>query len=159
MKALHRGVKETEKAVKKAPLKGLNTSSTDGVPGLVVIAGDISPLDVISHIPVLCEDHGVPYIYVRSRADLGVAASTKRSCSVVMLKPEGKKSNKTEEDKKDEDAAMDGTGDAEKKVDPAEYLQSWKEIVKVVQKQWTAQVEPWVKGIHPRQNAAGMKAR
>ena len=33
----------------------------------VVIAGDISPIDVISHIPVACEDHKVPYAYVPSR--------------------------------------------------------------------------------------------
>lgn len=33
----------------------------------MVIAGDISPIDVISHIPVACEDHKVPYAYVPSR--------------------------------------------------------------------------------------------
>lgn len=50
-------------------------------------------MDVISHIPVLCEDHGVPYIYVTSRAELGAAASTSRPTSVVMitLEPGGKK--------------------------------------------------------------------
>lgn len=50
-------------------------------------------MDVISHIPVLCEDHGVPYIYVTSRAELGAAASTNRPTSVVMITREavGKK--------------------------------------------------------------------
>ena len=49
-------------------------------------------MDVISHIPVLCEDHGVPYIYVTSRAELGAAASTNRPTSVVMITQEaGKK--------------------------------------------------------------------
>ena len=33
----------------------------------VVIAGDISPIDVISHIPVACEDNKVPYAYVPSK--------------------------------------------------------------------------------------------
>ena len=33
----------------------------------VIIAGDISPIDVISHIPVACEDNKVPYAYVPSR--------------------------------------------------------------------------------------------
>ena len=32
-----------------------------------IIAGDISPIDVISHVPVLCEDSKVPYIYVPSK--------------------------------------------------------------------------------------------
>lgn len=42
-------------------------------------------MDVISHIPVLCEDHNVPYIYVTSRAELGMAGQTKRPTSVVMV--------------------------------------------------------------------------
>lgn len=50
-------------------------------------------MDVISHIPVLCEDHGVPYIFVPSRAELGAAGNTKRPTSVVMISPQrgGKK--------------------------------------------------------------------
>ena len=44
-------------------------------------------MDVISHIPVLCEDHAIPYLYVPSRAELGAAGSTKRPTSVVMLTP------------------------------------------------------------------------
>jgi H/ACA ribonucleoprotein complex subunit 2 len=52
---------------------------------VVVIAADISPMDVISHIPVLCEDHNIPYIYVTSRAELGLASKSKRATSVIML--------------------------------------------------------------------------
>lgn len=54
-KALKRGVKEVVKAVRKG----------DG--GLMVIAGDISPIDVISHLPVLCEDSALPYIFIQSK--------------------------------------------------------------------------------------------
>lgn len=119
-------------------------------------------MDVILHFPILCEEHGVPYLYVRSRADLGVAACTKRATSVVMLKPEGKKpssaSGSSKKEKKSEDADMEGTGE-DKKVSPEEYLESWKELVKIAQKQWTAQVEPWVKGIHPLQIAAATGGR
>ncbi|KAK4219706.1 L30e-like protein [Rhypophila decipiens] len=150
LKAIHRGVKECEKAIKKSPLKKASSSSTD-VPGLVIIAGDISPMDVIMHFPMLCEEHGVPYLYVKSRADLGVAACTKRATSVVMLKSEGKKpaAGKKADEEMDED----------KKVSPEEYLEAWKELVKTAQKQWTAQVEPWVKGVHPIQIAAATAGR
>jgi len=55
--------------------------------GLCVIAGDISPIDVISHLPILCEEKDVPYIYVPSKAELGVAGSTKRPTSCVMIVP------------------------------------------------------------------------
>jgi H/ACA ribonucleoprotein complex subunit 2 len=34
---------------------------------LVIIAGDISPIDVITHVPILCEDANIPYIYVPSK--------------------------------------------------------------------------------------------
>lgn len=54
-KIVKRGVKETVKAVRK------------GKKGLVVIAADISPIDVLSHLPILCEDKNVSYMYVRSR--------------------------------------------------------------------------------------------
>jgi len=142
LKSICRGVKECEKAIKKCPLRKAQPSSATA-PGLVIIAGDISPMDVIMHFPILCEEHGVPYLYIKSRADLGVAACTKRATSVVMLKPEGKKPAAGKADEGDD-----------KKVSPEEYLEAWKELVKTAQKQWTAQVEPWVKGIHPMQLAA-----
>ena len=34
---------------------------------LVIFAGDISPIDVYSHMPVACEEAELPYCYVPSR--------------------------------------------------------------------------------------------
>jgi H/ACA ribonucleoprotein complex subunit 2 len=59
-KYIKRGVKEVVKNVKGGK----------GVKGIVIIAGDISPIDVISHLPVLCEDNEVTYIYVPSKVGL-----------------------------------------------------------------------------------------
>ena len=42
-----------------------------GDKGLCLIAGDIYPIDVISHLPVLCEEKDTAYIYVPSKHDLG----------------------------------------------------------------------------------------
>ena len=53
--------------------------------GICVIAGDISPIDVISHVPIFCEEKEVAYVYVPSKQDLGAAASTKRPTSVVLV--------------------------------------------------------------------------
>ena len=33
---------------------------------ICILAGDVSPIDVISHIPILCEKNKVPYIYIPS---------------------------------------------------------------------------------------------
>ncbi|KAJ3359750.1 snoRNA-binding protein [Kappamyces sp. JEL0680] len=71
--SVKRGVKEVVKGLRK------------NVKGIVVIAGDISPIDVITHVPVLCEDSNVPYIFVPSKEELGSAGSTKRPTSVVMV--------------------------------------------------------------------------
>jgi hypothetical protein len=50
-----------------------------------VLAADISPIDVLSHIPVLCEEVSVPYLFVSGKAELGAAAGTKRPTSVVLV--------------------------------------------------------------------------
>ncbi|KAG8626820.1 hypothetical protein KVT40_005765 [Elsinoe batatas] len=96
-KCLKRGVKEVVKAVRKtAP--GQPSTMKDLPPGIVVLAADISPMDVISHIPVLCEDHNIPYVFLTSRAELGAAGSTKRPTSVVMVTPKQGGAKKVEED-------------------------------------------------------------
>jgi H/ACA ribonucleoprotein complex subunit 2 len=76
-KTIRRGVKEVVKAVRK------------GEKGVCVIAGDISPIDVISHLPVLCEDNEVPYVFVPSKEALGTAGQTKRPTSCVLIKKGG----------------------------------------------------------------------
>ncbi|KAK4778864.1 hypothetical protein SAY86_006392 [Trapa natans] len=56
---------------------------------LCVIAGNISPIDVITHVPILCEEAEIPYIYVPSKEDLASAGVTKRPtcCVLVLTKP------------------------------------------------------------------------
>ena len=49
------------------------------------MAADISPPDVLSHIPGICEGKDIPYIFVKSRMELGAAAETKKPTSVVLL--------------------------------------------------------------------------
>ena len=81
-------------------------------------------MDVISHIPVLCEDHGVPYIFVTSRAELGSAGSTKRPTSVVLVTPTRQTKKKA------------GAEETEKmKEEAAEYQKTYKELLKVVEKE------------------------
>ncbi|TPX57265.1 hypothetical protein PhCBS80983_g03933 [Powellomyces hirtus] len=72
-KNVRRGVKEVVKALRK------------GQKGVVVIAGDISPVDVITHVPIMCEEADVSYIYVPSKEELGNAGSTKRATSCILV--------------------------------------------------------------------------
>ena len=98
-KTLKRGVKEVVKSLRKSTPA---SASGNEAPGIVVLAADISPMDVISHLPVLCEDHGVPYIFVPSRAELGAASSTKRPTSVVMVGKDAPGKKKGEKDGEDD---------------------------------------------------------
>jgi H/ACA ribonucleoprotein complex subunit 2 len=52
---------------------------------IVILAADVSPMDVISHIPVLCEENDVPYAFVSSKEEIGAAGSTKRPASVILV--------------------------------------------------------------------------
>ena len=78
-------------------------------------------MDVISHIPVLCEDHNIPYIYVPSRAELGSAGSTKRPTSVVMLTPTATTRKKDK-------------GDGDKDSDADDWAEAYKELNKLAMK-------------------------
>ena len=73
-KGVRRGVKEVCKSIRR------------DMTGIVLLAADVTPIDVYSHIPLLCETHKIPYIYVSNRTELGLAAGTKRPTSVILVK-------------------------------------------------------------------------
>ncbi|SCV73741.1 BQ2448_6171 [Microbotryum intermedium] len=76
---LKRGVKEVVKSIRK------------GEKGIVVLAADISPLDILTHLPLLAEEASCPYVWVTSKEALGAASSTKRPTSCVMVAKLGMK--------------------------------------------------------------------
>lgn len=117
-KSLKRGVKEVVKALRKSPVPAPN-APIDIPNGIVILAADISPMDVISHIPVLCEDHGIPYVFVTSRAELGASAATKRPTSVAMVVPKSASKNKK----------LDADADGE------DFSKVYEELAKLVQKE------------------------
>jgi large subunit ribosomal protein L7Ae len=59
---IKKGTNETTKAVER------------GQAQLVLIATDVDPPEVVAHLPLLCEEKKVPYIYVPSKERLGKAA-------------------------------------------------------------------------------------
>lgn len=72
--------------------KTLNRNQSE----LIIMAADADPLEIILHLPLLCEDKNVPYVFVRSKQALGRASGVQRSivaCSIVQsetsqLKPQ-----------------------------------------------------------------------
>lgn len=57
-----------------------------GEKGLVFFAGDISPIEIMCHLPAVCEEKDIPYCYTPSRKDIGAAMGTMRGCIMVLVK-------------------------------------------------------------------------
>ena len=61
--------------------KGANEATKTlnrGQAEFIVLAADSEPLEILLHIPLLCEDKNVPYVFVRSKQALGRACGVSR---------------------------------------------------------------------------------
>lgn len=61
--------------------KGANEATKTlnrGLSDLIVLAADAEPLEIILHLPLLCEDKNVGYVFVRSKQALGRACGVSR---------------------------------------------------------------------------------
>ncbi|CAM9131505.1 unnamed protein product [Ectocarpus fasciculatus] len=73
--------KQLKKGANEAT-KTLNRGITD----LIIMAADTEPLEILLHLPLLCEDKNVPYVFVPSKIALGRACGVSRpvvSCSIL----------------------------------------------------------------------------
>src|SRR5437773_7312124 len=71
---LRKGTNESTKAIER------------GIAKLVVIAEDVQPPEVVAHLPIICEEKKIPYVFVPSRAQIGPAIGidvTTASAAVV----------------------------------------------------------------------------
>lgn len=67
-----------------------------GISEFIVMAADTEPIEILLHLPLLCEDKNVPYVFVPSKTALGRACGVSRpvvACSVTInegseLKPQ-----------------------------------------------------------------------
>ncbi|KAJ7095390.1 50S ribosomal protein L30e-like protein, partial [Mycena belliarum] len=86
LKKLHKTIKKASKARQvKRGVKEVVKGIRKGEKGVLVLAADINPIDIISHLPVLSEEAQIPYIFVSSKEELGNASSTKRPTSCVLI--------------------------------------------------------------------------
>ncbi|MCW4006766.1 MAG: 50S ribosomal protein L7Ae [Candidatus Bathyarchaeota archaeon] len=58
---VRKGTNEATKAVERTQAK------------LVVIAEDVEPPEVIAHLPLLCDERKIPYVFVPSKQEIGKA--------------------------------------------------------------------------------------
>lgn len=72
-----KGTNEVTKAVERGKAK------------LVVIAKDVSPKEIVMHLPVLAKEKGIPCVEVPSREELGTAAGLGVPTAAVAITKEG----------------------------------------------------------------------
>ncbi|KAL7635985.1 UNVERIFIED_CONTAM: hypothetical protein RMT77_013803 [Armadillidium vulgare] len=66
-------------------LKIVQAKIRKGERGLVVIAGNVLPIDILCHMPAVCEDKNIPYIFVPDKADLGAASGVMGIVQILLL--------------------------------------------------------------------------
>lgn len=59
--AVRKGTNETTKAVERAQAK------------LVIIAADVDPPEVVAHLPIICDERKIPYVFVPNKQKIGSA--------------------------------------------------------------------------------------
>lgn len=73
--------KQTKKGANEAT-KTLNR----GISEMIIMAADAEPIEILLHLPLLCEDKNVPYVFVPSKVALGRACGVSRpviACSIT----------------------------------------------------------------------------
>lgn len=74
---IKKGTNEVTKAIEKQKAK------------LVLVAGDVSPAEIIMHIPLLAKEKDIPCITVGNKEELGAAAGLGVGTSSVAIVDEG----------------------------------------------------------------------
>jgi len=76
--SIKKGTNETTKAVER------------GLAKLVLIAEDVDPPEIVAHLPLLCDEKKVPYMYVPSKQKLGKAAGLEVNAASACIIDPGK---------------------------------------------------------------------
>jgi len=66
MKQLKKGANEATKTLNR------------GIAEFIILTADTEPIEILLHLPLLCEDKNVPYVFVPSKTALGRACNVSR---------------------------------------------------------------------------------
>ncbi len=70
---IRKGVNEATKSVER------------GIAKFVFIAEDVDPKEIVMHLPVICEEKQIPFIFVPSKEDLGKSAGIPVATSAISV--------------------------------------------------------------------------
>ena len=74
---LRKGANEATKAIERGTAK------------LIAIAKDVTPPEIVMHIPLLCKEKGIPCCQAGSKEELGAAAGIEVGTAAVVIIEEG----------------------------------------------------------------------
>lgn len=75
---IKKGTNEVTKAIER------------GNAAIVIMATDVEPPEILAHIPALCEERNVAYVYVPSKAELGNAIGLEKPTASIAITDVGK---------------------------------------------------------------------
>lgn len=75
---IKKGTNEVTKAVER------------GEAAVVIMAVDVEPPEILAHMPALCEERGVPYVYVPAKIELGNAIGLEKPTASIAIVDVGK---------------------------------------------------------------------
>lgn len=64
---------------------------------LVVIAGDVSPEEIVMHLPALAEERDIPYTFVPEKEELGLAAGINVQSATIAVTQSGNAEDELED--------------------------------------------------------------
>ncbi len=79
------GVNETTKAIERGTAK------------IIFIAEDISPQELVMHLPLLCEEKKIPFSYISTKKELGEKTGISVGTASIALVEEGNAKKELEE--------------------------------------------------------------
>lgn len=74
---IRKGTNETTKSIERGEAK------------LVAIAEDVDPAEIVMHLPVICGEKKIPYIYVPNKVELGKASGVDVGTAAIAIAEEG----------------------------------------------------------------------
>jgi len=75
---IRKGVNEVTKAVEKGHVK------------LAIIADDVQPPEIVMHLPMLCDEKNIPYLFVSGKEAVGSACGLRVPTATGCIIDEGK---------------------------------------------------------------------
>ncbi len=82
---IKKGINETTKSVERKTAQ------------FVVLAQDVTPEEIVVHIPMLCKEKGVPYAFVPTKKDLGLSIGMEVGTSAVAVENGGSAAEKLQD--------------------------------------------------------------